>query len=82
MGLLHPLPNSSHAMVHPAVVPSWGAPGDPSITLLRSRQGRCTPKSFPRPPSNLLLFPQVEEFTWERVGSWTGLGGSKLGTKR
>ncbi|KAL2293769.1 hypothetical protein Nmel_018830 [Mimus melanotis] len=26
--------------------------------------------------------PQVEEIGWNTVGSWTGLGGSKLGTKR
>ncbi|KAM4643935.1 ATP-dependent 6-phosphofructokinase, muscle type isoform 2-T2 [Amazona ochrocephala] len=25
---------------------------------------------------------KIEEISWERVGSWTGLGGSKLGTKR
>ncbi|NWU56297.1 PFKAM protein, partial [Dromas ardeola] len=29
-----------------------------------------------------LAFGQVEEISWERVGGWTGLGGSKLGTKR
>lgn len=32
--------------------------------------------------SNLLLSSQLEEISWDRVGSWTGLGGSKLGTKR
>ncbi|KAM6294450.1 ATP-dependent 6-phosphofructokinase, muscle type isoform 2-T2 [Aegotheles albertisi] len=29
-----------------------------------------------------LAFGQVEDISWERVGSWIGLGGSKLGTKR
>uniref|UniRef100_A0A8B9ZF42 ATP-dependent 6-phosphofructokinase n=1 Tax=Anas platyrhynchos TaxID=8839 RepID=A0A8B9ZF42_ANAPL len=29
-----------------------------------------------------LAFGKVEEISWERVGGWTGLGGSKLGTKR
>ncbi|NXE57934.1 PFKAM protein, partial [Casuarius casuarius] len=29
-----------------------------------------------------LAFGMVEEISWERVGGWTGLGGSKLGTKR
>ncbi|XP_062453155.1 LOW QUALITY PROTEIN: ATP-dependent 6-phosphofructokinase, muscle type [Rhea pennata] len=29
-----------------------------------------------------LAFGMVEEISWETVGSWTGLGGSKLGTKR
>ncbi|KAM7028396.1 ATP-dependent 6-phosphofructokinase, muscle type [Acridotheres tristis] len=29
-----------------------------------------------------LAFGMVEEIGWNTVGSWTGLGGSKLGTKR
>ncbi|NWR81714.1 PFKAM protein, partial [Centropus unirufus] len=29
-----------------------------------------------------LAYGRVEEISWDRVGSWTGLGGSKLGTKR
>uniref|UniRef100_A0A8C0VMU4 6-phosphofructokinase type A n=1 Tax=Cyanistes caeruleus TaxID=156563 RepID=A0A8C0VMU4_CYACU len=29
-----------------------------------------------------LAFGMVEEIGWNAVGSWTGLGGSKLGTKR
>ncbi|KAK4807358.1 hypothetical protein QYF61_014889 [Mycteria americana] len=29
-----------------------------------------------------LAYGKVEEISWERVGGWTGLGGSKLGTKR
>ncbi|NXJ57731.1 PFKAM protein, partial [Spizaetus tyrannus] len=29
-----------------------------------------------------LAYGKLEEISWERVGSWTGLGGSKLGTKR
>ncbi|XP_017596697.1 PREDICTED: ATP-dependent 6-phosphofructokinase, muscle type [Corvus brachyrhynchos] len=29
-----------------------------------------------------LAFGMVEEISWNAVGSWTGLGGSKLGTKR
>uniref|UniRef100_H0YZD9 ATP-dependent 6-phosphofructokinase n=2 Tax=Passeriformes TaxID=9126 RepID=H0YZD9_TAEGU len=29
-----------------------------------------------------LAFGMVEEISWNTVGSWTGLGGSKLGTKR
>ncbi|XP_069735642.1 ATP-dependent 6-phosphofructokinase, muscle type [Phaenicophaeus curvirostris] len=29
-----------------------------------------------------LAHGQVEEISWDRVGGWTGLGGSKLGTKR
>ncbi|NXW56252.1 PFKAM protein, partial [Eurystomus gularis] len=29
-----------------------------------------------------LAHGQVEEISWDHVGSWTGLGGSKLGTKR
>uniref|UniRef100_A0A8D2PW03 Phosphofructokinase, muscle n=1 Tax=Zosterops lateralis melanops TaxID=1220523 RepID=A0A8D2PW03_ZOSLA len=29
-----------------------------------------------------LAFGLVEEISWNAVGSWTGLGGSKLGTKR
>nr|XP_009671356.1 PREDICTED: ATP-dependent 6-phosphofructokinase, muscle type [Struthio camelus australis] len=29
-----------------------------------------------------LAFGMVEEISWERVGGWTALGGSKLGTKR
>uniref|UniRef100_A0A8C2T5V6 ATP-dependent 6-phosphofructokinase n=1 Tax=Coturnix japonica TaxID=93934 RepID=A0A8C2T5V6_COTJA len=29
-----------------------------------------------------LALGNVEDISWERVGSWTGLGGSKLGTKR
>ncbi|XP_074785604.1 ATP-dependent 6-phosphofructokinase, muscle type isoform X6 [Athene noctua] len=29
-----------------------------------------------------LAYGRVEEIGWDTVGSWTGLGGSKLGTKR
>ncbi|XP_072214285.1 ATP-dependent 6-phosphofructokinase, muscle type [Excalfactoria chinensis] len=29
-----------------------------------------------------LAFGNVEDISWEKVGGWTGLGGSKLGTKR
>ncbi|XP_021238125.1 ATP-dependent 6-phosphofructokinase, muscle type isoform X3 [Numida meleagris] len=29
-----------------------------------------------------LAFGKVEDITWDQVGGWTGLGGSKLGTKR
>ncbi|XP_059688904.1 ATP-dependent 6-phosphofructokinase, muscle type isoform X5 [Gavia stellata] len=29
-----------------------------------------------------LAYGKVEEISWDRVGGWTGLGGSKLGTKR
>ncbi|KAM6226149.1 ATP-dependent 6-phosphofructokinase, muscle type [Porphyrio hochstetteri] len=29
-----------------------------------------------------LAYGRVEEISWDRVGGWTGLGGSKLGTKR
>ncbi|XP_063997196.1 ATP-dependent 6-phosphofructokinase, muscle type isoform X2 [Pogoniulus pusillus] len=29
-----------------------------------------------------LAHGQVEDISWEKVGSWIGLGGSKLGTKR
>ncbi|NXW25673.1 PFKAM protein, partial [Circaetus pectoralis] len=29
-----------------------------------------------------LAYGKLEEISWDRVGSWTGLGGSKLGTKR
>ncbi|NXW92802.1 PFKAM protein, partial [Alopecoenas beccarii] len=29
-----------------------------------------------------LAFGMIEEISWDRVGPWTGLGGSKLGTKR
>lgn len=41
----------------------------------------------PNPAFSLLFSPhlpscQVEDISWDMVGGWTGLGGSKLGTKR